>query len=223
MVVRTYDKTQWEEKLSEHYAVKDFWACDRHQVIRLDTALADIFEAMYARFGILPRLRNRDTAGYRDAVNWSGSKTSQHCYGKGADVYVPGVPAYKLAQFAETLPAVGGIGLYLPSSGGLHKLTHIHLDTRSKRVHWGWNYKTSGTNTPGFGGVPCVFKQGHRSAAIEELQQTLNALGFSCGHPDGVYGKKTRAGVMAFQQAKGLKVDGMYGPATNAALGLFAW
>jgi len=222
-MVRTFTAEQKGERLTEHYTVGDFWAFDGHRKIKLDTVLAEIFEKMYAHFGTLPRLRDRDTAGYRDSLNWTGSKTSQHCYGKGADVWIPGVAAYRLAQFAETLPQVGGIGLYLPKSGGLEKITHIHVDTRSKRARWGWDHRTSGTNTPGFGGIPCMFKQGHRSAAIEDIQLHLNALGFACGAPDGVYGKNTRNGVMAFQQARGLKADGIYGRDTNAALGLFDW
>ena len=223
MAVMTYYKKQLDLPVSDHFTLGDFWACDEQEVIKMDSQLFQLFEDLYAHFGAKPRLRNRDTAGYRDSVNWTGSKTSQHCYGKAVDVEIPGVAAYQLAQFAETLDYIGGIGLYLPASGGLKKVTHIHADTRPRRTLWGWNFKTSGTSTPGFGGVPCSFKLNNKSAAIEELQITLNAKGFPCGKPDGVYGAKTRDSVKAFQLMSGLKADGVFGPQTNEKLELFHW
>ncbi len=77
-----------------------------------------------------------------------GQQKSPHCQGRATDVYIPGVAAYKLAQFAETLPEVGGIGLYLERSGQLEKVDYIHLDTGCKRSHWGWNNQTQGCCTP---------------------------------------------------------------------------
>ncbi len=41
-----------------------------------------------------------------------------------------------------------------------------------------------------------------------ELQSLLGRAGFDVGTPDGVVGPKTRAGVLAFQQARGLPADG---------------
>lgn len=228
-MVRTYSASQKGEKLTEHFTVGDFWACEKHKTIKLDTVLAQIFEKFYERFGAKPHLRTDDkgrvvdTAGYRDSVNWNGSKTSQHCYGKAADVAIDGVPAYELAKFAETLPEIGGIGLYLAKAGELGKEKHIHIDTRIKRALWGWNGQTSKTNTPTHGGIPCVFALGHRSAAIEDLQRKLNGAGYAAGRPDGVYGQLTKAAVAAFQKENGLKADGKFGKATNKKLGLFDW
>lgn len=232
-MVKTYTASQKGEKLSKNFTVGDFWACERQKVIKLDTQLADIWEKFYAHFGKKPRLRTDskgrvvETASYRDSVNWTGSKTSQHCYGKAVDFAIDGVPAYELAKFAEKLPEIGGIGLYLAKSGELKAVKHIHIDTRSKRTLWGWNSLTSGTNTPGHGGIPCNFKyvpdKLQRSAAIEDLQRKLNALGFDCGKPDGIYGKKTMQAVLDFQKKHGLKADGVFGKNTNAKLGLFDW
>ena len=53
---------------------------------------------------------------------------------------------------------------------------------------------------------------------VKEMQTRLNALGFNCGTADGVFGKKTKAGVIAFQKAKGLEADGEFGPKSLAAL-----
>lgn len=237
-MVRTYTKDQKGVQLSEHFTVGDFWACDKQRAIKLDTALVGVWEKLYAHFGTKPLLRNaygpesknykpHATAGYRDKSNWSGSKTSRHCYGKATDVYIPGVPAYKLAQFAETLPEVGGIGLYLSKSGDLDRIKHIHIDTRVKRTLWGWNGWTSKTSTPGFGGIPCVFKYDkrklQRSAAIEEIQRKLNASNCNCGTPDGVFGERTKTALMIYQRLHGLKADGIFGKGTNKAMGLFDW
>ena len=47
----------------------------------------------------------------------------------------------------------------------------------------------------------------------------MNEIGFSCGKPDGDYGKLTVAGVTEFQKAYNLKpVDGEAGPITLAEL-----
>ena len=57
-----------------------------------------------------------------------------------------------------------------------------------------------------------------RGDDVKALQSMLNVLGFNCGAVDGIFGDKTKAGVIAFQQAKGLVVDGIVGPKTRAAL-----
>lgn len=43
---------------------------------------------------------------------------------------------------------------------------------------------------------------------VREIQQTLAQLGYNPGPIDGLYGKKTRAAIQAFQKKEGLKVDG---------------
>ena len=53
-----------------------------------------------------------------------------------------------------------------------------------------------------------------------QLQTALQNAGYSVGNIDGVYGARTDSAVRAFQAAAGLKVDGIVGPATLAALGL---
>lgn len=55
---------------------------------------------------------------------------------------------------------------------------------------------------------------------VWEVQKALEAVGFSTGGIDGVFGPMTLAAVMAFQQANDLVVDGMVGPATAKKLGI---
>lgn len=59
--------------------------------------------------------------------------------------------------------------------------------------------------------------QGDKGAAVEDLQTKLSAAGHDL-QIDGDFGKATEAAVMAFQKSKGLKVDGIAGPATMRAL-----
>jgi uncharacterized protein (TIGR02594 family) len=53
---------------------------------------------------------------------------------------------------------------------------------------------------------------------ILEIQTALKKAGFDPGDLDGIWGRQTIAAVRGFQQARGLGVDGIVGPATAAAL-----
>jgi lysozyme len=63
-----------------------------------------------------------------------------------------------------------------------------------------------------------LLRQGATGQTVIDLQQRLNGRGFEVGAPDGDFGPKTKAAVMAFQKAAGLGVDGIVGPATWGAL-----
>jgi chitosanase len=54
---------------------------------------------------------------------------------------------------------------------------------------------------------------------VRKVQDALNTNGLSNGR-DGVYGPFTEALVKRFQDSKGLRADGVVGPATRTALGL---
>lgn len=56
------------------------------------------------------------------------------------------------------------------------------------------------------------------SAAIKEYQGMLAKLGYYKGKIDGFRGDKTDTAIETFQRDKGLKIDGVVGPATRAAL-----
>ena len=64
---------------------------------------------------------------------------------------------------------------------------------------------------------PTVYS-GSRGESVKTLQERLNAKGFNAGSVDGIFGKNTRAAVMAFQKANGLAADGIVGKLTWAKL-----
>jgi peptidoglycan hydrolase-like protein with peptidoglycan-binding domain len=61
-------------------------------------------------------------------------------------------------------------------------------------------------------------RSGSNGADVRELQKALETKGFDPKGVDGQFGGNTRAAVMAFQQANGLKADGIVGTRTRAAL-----
>ncbi len=63
-----------------------------------------------------------------------------------------------------------------------------------------------------------ALKPGDTGAQVRLLQRELQSLGFSTGKVDGQYGPATEAAVKKFQAAHNLKDDGVVGPATLAAL-----
>jgi peptidoglycan hydrolase-like protein with peptidoglycan-binding domain len=67
-------------------------------------------------------------------------------------------------------------------------------------------------------GAQPTLARGSRGAAVEDLQQKLEQLGHGPGPIDGDFGPQTQAAVRAFQQAQGLKPDGIVGPLTWAAI-----
>ena len=69
-------------------------------------------------------------------------------------------------------------------------------------------------------GIEGIFKMGSTGENVTKIQKALKTLGYDLGKygADGIYGGVTEAAVKAFQEAKGLKVDGIIGPETLAAL-----
>jgi len=64
-----------------------------------------------------------------------------------------------------------------------------------------------------------IIKQGDTGAQVKQLQTQLIALGYlGQGAADGNFGPHTLNAVRKFQSDQGLHVDGIVGPATNAAL-----
>lgn len=63
-----------------------------------------------------------------------------------------------------------------------------------------------------------VLKKGFKGEPIKTLQAILTVKGYNCGDIDGSFGSNTERAVEAFQEAKGLEVDGSVGAKTWTAL-----
>ena len=64
------------------------------------------------------------------------------------------------------------------------------------------------------------YKKGSTGNMVSQIQTALKNQGVYSGAVDGVFGSATETAVKAFQQTKGLSVDGKVGAATMKALGL---
>jgi peptidoglycan hydrolase-like protein with peptidoglycan-binding domain len=64
-----------------------------------------------------------------------------------------------------------------------------------------------------------VLRRGSRGTTVTQLQNTLTSAGYYNGPITGYYGRLTEASVVRFQRGKGLRVDGIAGSKTLAALG----
>lgn len=65
-----------------------------------------------------------------------------------------------------------------------------------------------------------IIKQGNRGETVRQIQQKLKRWGYYKGSVDGIFGAKTKEAVKYFQRKNGLKVDGIVGDKTLAALGI---
>ena len=58
------------------------------------------------------------------------------------------------------------------------------------------------------------------SATVQIVQQALNEAGFDCGNPDGKAGAKTQEALKAYQQSKGINVNGVITDELLEAMGV---
>jgi hypothetical protein len=61
-------------------------------------------------------------------------------------------------------------------------------------------------------------RKGSRNSSVKVTQERLNAKGFACGFPDGIFGRKTLSAVKKFQRSRNLVADGIVGSKTWAEL-----
>lgn len=178
---------------------------------KIDSDLVDFLQRIRDYFD-KPIIIN---SGYRCSTHnkkVGGSSRSQHLEGCACDIVVQGVKPAEVAKFAESI-GVLGIGLYD---------TFVHIDTRKVKSFW---YSDKELKRTTFGGVNKVL----------ELQKTFKADGYGIaltGRWDAdtkavakkaivkrqyiFFTKKER--VKFVQRMLGLKEDGKFGKATEAAV-----
>lgn len=66
-----------------------------------------------------------------------------------------------------------------------------------------------------------TYRQGFTGQTVTTIQTKLKRWGYYSGEVDGVYGSATVEAVKYFQRTNGLTADGVAGPATLQALGIY--
>ena len=69
--------------------------------------------------------------------------------------------------------------------------------------------------------VEALSKYGSRGEEVKQIQEKLKRWGYYNGNVDGIFGSQTLEAVKYFQRKNGLTVDGIAGPATLKAMGIF--
>lgn len=102
----------------------------------LKPSLVRVLKTIERRFGKKVLV----TSGYR-SPNYNrkvrGAKNSQHMYCAAADIHVPGVSKWEVANFARSMPGRGGVGTYCHTAA-------IHVDVGPERD---WNWRCRGRKT----------------------------------------------------------------------------
>lgn len=108
------------------------------------------------------------------------------------------------------------------SESGWSAKTEFWTQTRKKGGNWGQPsaYRFLGfVLPPGTAAPEKTLRKGDRGDAVRRMQERLIACGYlRASELDGDFGTITLGAVCAFQLETGLKVDGVCGPATKAAL-----
>jgi N-acetylmuramoyl-L-alanine amidase len=65
-------------------------------------------------------------------------------------------------------------------------------------------------------------KYGSTGSEVRLIQKKLKNWGYYSGDVDGIYGSRTKAAVIWFQKKNGLNPDGIAGPLTLKAMGIFS-
>lgn len=119
-------KKDGNTKLSKNFSVKEFACKDGSDEILIDCELVTILQCLRNNFGKPVII----TSAYRTEEhnkNVGGAKSSQHLFGKAADIYISRVGLQKIKDVIETImPNRGGIIVY-------NKKGFVHVDTRETR------------------------------------------------------------------------------------------
>ena len=70
--------------------------------------------------------------------------------------------------------------------------------------------------------VTILSKYGSRGEEVRQIQTKLKRWGYYNGNVDGIYGSQTVSAVKYFQRKNGLAQDGIAGPKTLAAMGIYS-
>lgn len=126
---------QGNQKLSEHFKVREFRCQDGSDPVFIDSELVELLEKIRVHFGKPVTI----TSGFRTAAHNAtvakAAKFSQHLYGKAADIQVQGISVENVYAYADKLLGnAGGCGIYPPGLGRANGW--VHVDVRKAKSRW---------------------------------------------------------------------------------------
>jgi hypothetical protein len=206
MAIKVYSlKKDGNVQLSTNFKVREFACKDGSDEILIDTELVKVLQAIRDKLGKPVNI----TSAYRHLkynLSIGSTSTSQHVYGKAADIVCSGVEPIEIARIADEM-CIGGVGRYG---------SFVHVDTRSGRYRANW--LPNMVIIPTFQPTPTeTVKRGSKGSGAVWVQAMLLSKGYNIA-VDGKFGPATDKAVRNFQAARKLVVDGKVGPATRAAL-----
>ncbi len=98
------------------------------------------------------------------------------------------------------------------------KPTHTPRPDETKKPSYTNPPQYVNVTVPPAGSDYITLRLGHSGTLVKRVQTALRAQGYFDGSSDGKYGKGTAEAVRAFQKSKGLRQDGVAGPATQRVL-----
>lgn len=218
--VKTYRvSTQGSLKLSRNFTVKEFACQDSTDQVLIDLDLVAILQAMRDQLGTPITI----TSGYRTLSHNAavgGAPNSFHTKGQAADIVVSSKTTAETAECAE---AVGALGVLRYITDGF-----VHVDTRTTKYYATYTRNNQGINVAATVSTH-ISSPGGNSAApsaqmIADIQSALNVRYNAGLDVDGIYGAKTKMGLIRGLQIElnkqyhaNLVVDGYWGPKTKAA------
>lgn len=126
---------QGNQKLSEHFKVREFRCQDGSDPVFIDTELVELLEKIRAHFAKPVTITSAFRTASHNATVAKAAKYSQHLYGKAADIQVQGISVENVAAYAEKLlEGRGGIGIYPPGLGRANGW--VHVDVRKDKSRW---------------------------------------------------------------------------------------
>lgn len=123
------------QKLSEHFNVREFRCGDGSDPIFVDTELVEVLENIRTHFGKPVTITSAFRTAAHNATVAKAAKYSQHLYGKAADIQVQGISVETVYAYADKLFGErGGVGIYPPGLGRANGW--VHVDVRKDKSRW---------------------------------------------------------------------------------------
>lgn len=124
--------------------------------------------------------------------------------------------------YVESTGKMDHIGIHVGGGRIIHCSVEVKEGNVTEKRKAPWSHYAIPIGMDGSGPVVVrpTIRRGSTGIYVTECQEDLIKIGYDLGSygADGKFGAKTEEAVRLFQSARGLKVDGIVGPATWAAL-----